>query len=70
MHDEKLGVMQVEGLSGPLCWAADMLLRDDEGSSVCIAATLVPPSPTEEEEDLVAAKKAAWQVAHDDARSD
>ena len=55
-NDEKLGVMQAEGLSGPLCWAAETFY---EGSSARIESAPAPASPTEEE--LAAAK--AWQAA-------
>ena len=56
-NDTKLGVMQAEGLRGPLCWAAALL---DTGESVRIESAPAPASPTEEE--LAAAK--AWQEAH------
>ena len=49
--DEKLGVMQSEGLSGPLCWAVSLGGR---GESARIESAAAPASPTEEE--LVAAK--------------
>ena len=41
----KLGVMQAEGLVGPLCWAVSVV---DPGSSARIESAPVPPSPTEE----------------------
>ena len=53
-NDEKMGVMQAEGLSGPLCWAVSLLY---EGSSARIESSPPPESPTEEE--LAAAR--AWQ---------
>ena len=53
----KLGVMQAEGLSAPLCWAVSM---DVPGDSARIESAPAPPSPMEEE--LAAAK--AWQDAH------
>ena len=40
-----MGVMVAEGLSGPLCWAASLLLR---GASARIASGPVPASPTGE----------------------
>ena len=52
-NDEKLGVMQAEGLSGPLCWAVSLL----NARSVRIGSAPAPPSPTEEE--IVMAM--AWQ---------
>ena len=55
-NDEKLGVMQAEGLSGPLCWAVSVY---HDGSARIVSAP-APPSPTEEE--LAAAK--AWQEDH------
>ena len=52
--DEKLGVVQAEGLRGPLCWSAAIF---SSGSSACIESAPAPASPTEEE--LAAAK--AWE---------
>ena len=54
-NGEKLGVMQAEGLTGPLCWGVSL----GRNGSARIAAP-APASPTEEE--LAAAK--AWQKAH------
>ena len=51
-NGELLGVMQADGLSGPLCWAVELY----QGSAR-IESAPAPPSPTEEE--LAAAK--AWQ---------
>ena len=51
---EKLGVMQAEGLSGPLCWAVS-LLNQGSTRSTRIECAPAPTSPTEEE--LAAAKK-------------
>ena len=56
-NDVQLGVMQAEGLSGPLCWAVSMRF---EGRSARIESAPAPASPTEGE--LVSAK--AWQEAH------
>ena len=57
-NDVRLGVMQAEGVIGPLCWAVEM---DDQGdSAVRIESGPAPASPTEEE--LAAAK--VWQAAH------
>jgi hypothetical protein len=53
-NGEQLGVMVVEGLTGPLCWAVSMR---GQGSSVRIESAPAPASPTEEQ--LAAAK--AWQ---------
>ena len=53
-NDVKLGVMQAEGLSGPLCWAVSMYT---EGTSGLIESRPAPASPTEDE--LEVAK--AWQ---------
>jgi hypothetical protein len=53
-NDEQLGVMQAEGLSGPLCWAVSFI---GQGDSARIESTPAPASPTEEE--LAAAR--AWQ---------
>ena len=53
-NNVKLGVMVVEGLSGPLCWAADMY-----NSTARIESAPAPASPTEEE--LAAAQ--VWQNA-------
>jgi len=55
-NDIRLGVMQAEGLSGPLCWSA---LLYGEGASARIESAPAPSSPTEEE--LAAAK--AWRAA-------
>ena len=52
-NDEKLGAMQAEGLSAPLCWAVSLA----QGSTARIESAEAPASPTEEE--LAAAK--AWQ---------
>ena len=64
-NDDKLGVMQVESLSGPVCWAVDICELYD-GDSVRIMSAAAPPSPTEEE--LAAAK--AWQAANHYSDSD
>ena len=48
-NDEKLGVMQAEELSGPLCWAVSMI-----NISSRIESAAAPPSPTQE--DLMVAK--------------
>ena len=58
-NDEKLRVMQAEGLSGPLCWAAEMMHLGlyGHGDSARIESAPAPASPTEEE--LVVAK--SWQ---------
>ena len=53
-NDERLGVMQAEGLSGEFCWAVSMGCR---GSSARLESALAPPSPTEGE--LVVAN--AWE---------
>jgi hypothetical protein len=53
-NNEKLGVMQAEGLTGPLCWAVSLHQHD---SSARIESAPAPASPAEEE--LAAAK--AWQ---------
>ena len=55
-NNERLGVMQAEGLTGPLCWAVSLVLP---GSSARIGSAPALASPTEEE--LAAA--AAWQAA-------
>ena len=55
-NDEQMGLMQAEGLSGPLCWAVSVY----HDGSARIASAPDPPSPTEEE--LAAAK--AWQEDH------
>ena len=52
----KLGVIQAEGLSCPLCWAVEAA---GFGYSARIESAFAPPSPTEEE--LAAAT--AWQAA-------
>ena len=51
-NDVRLGVMQAEGLVGPLCWAVSL---DDGGDSARSESTPAPDSPTEEE--LAAAKE-------------
>ena len=51
----KLGVMQAEGLRGPLCWAVVL----GNGDSVRIESAETPASPMEKE--LTAAK--VWQAA-------
>ena len=57
-NDVKLGVMQAEGLSGPLCWAVNMCPASQPGAaSARLESAPVPESPTEEE--LVAAKEFA-----------
>ena len=56
-NGELLGVMQAEGLSGPLCWAVSSAYA---GSSARIESAPALASPTEEE--LAAAK--AWQVVY------
>ena len=61
-NDVKLGVMQVEGLSGPYCWAVSLFGQDD---SMRIDSVPAPPPPTEEE--LAAAK--AWQEARSPTES-
>ena len=38
-NDEKLWVMVAEGLSGPLCWAVEVI---DEGASARIESARVP----------------------------
>ena len=38
-NDEKLGVMQAEGLRGPLCWAVSINQQSD---SVCIELAPLP----------------------------
>jgi hypothetical protein len=62
-NDVKMGVMQAEGLSGPLCWAVSIFWT---GSSACIESAPAPASPTEEE--LAAAR--AWQEDHPPMESD
>jgi hypothetical protein len=49
-NGEKLGVMQRDGLSGPLCWAVTMA-----SSSARIESAAAPISSTEEELQLAAA---------------
>ena len=44
--DQLMGVMQEEGLSGPLCWAVSMVRI---GHSARIESAPAPASPTEEE---------------------
>ena len=41
-NDAKLGEMQAEGLSGPLCWAASMY---SPGASTRIDSAPVPDEP-------------------------
>ena len=53
----RLGVMQAEGLSGPLCWVLSIFAS---GSSARIGSAPAPASSTEEE--LAAAT--AWEVVH------
>ena len=53
-NGERLGVMQAEGLTGPLCWAVSIIQVDN---SARVESAAVPASPTQE--DLAAA--AAWQ---------
>ena len=53
-NDEKLGLMQAEGLRGPFCWAVSMY---HQGYSARIESMPAFASPTEEE--LAAAK--AWE---------
>ena len=45
-NDVKLGVLQAERLSGPLCWAVSMYYS---GSSARIESAVAPASPMEEE---------------------
>ena len=59
----QMGVMVADGLSGPLCWAAELY---HEGESARIESAPAPESPTEEE--LTAAK--AWHEAHPLSESD
>ena len=61
-NGEQLGVMQAEGLTGPLCWAVS--LYDEE--SARIESAPAPEAPTEEE--LAAAR--AWEEAHPPSDSD
>ena len=56
-NGEKLGVMQAEGLSGPLCWAVSVY---QQSCSARLESAPAPASPTDEE--LAAAK--VWQEAH------
>ena len=63
-NDVKLGVMQAEGLSGPLCWAASVYQAD----SARIESAPAPASPTVEE--LVAATEAAREIARRQRRVD
>ena len=44
-NGERLGVMQAEGLTGPLCWAAVV----GEDASVRIESLPTPASPTPDE---------------------
>ena len=50
-NDEKMGIMQAEGLSGPLCWAVSLY---HQNTSARIESAVAPASPTAEE--LAAAK--------------
>jgi hypothetical protein len=56
-NGEQLGVMVVEGLTGPLCWAVSMQGQGSRLYSLRIESAPAPASPTEEQ--LAAAK--AWQ---------
>ena len=62
-NDEKLGVMQAEGLSGPFCWALEQYKA---GTSGLIESAPAPASPTAEE--LTAAKEAEQETARRDRR--
>ena len=42
-NGEQLGVMQAEGLSGPLCWAVSL-----QGSSARIESAAVPAATSED----------------------
>ena len=53
-NDVKLGVMLAEGLSGPLCWAVELI---HAAESVRLASAAAPASPTVD--DLAFAS--AWQ---------
>ena len=64
-NDEKLGVMQAQGLSRPLCWAVSVTFV---GESTRIESAPVPVSPTEEE--LAAAKAWVPEDESDDADDD
>ena len=56
-NDVRVGVMQADGLSGPLCCGVSVLTQ---GDSARIESGAAPPSPTEEEP----AAAMAWQAAH------
>ena len=58
-NNVKLGVMQAEGLSFPLCWAV-VLGAQGQGSSARIESAAAPVSPTEQE----LAGAVAWQAAN------
>ena len=53
-NDVRLGLMVAKGLTGPLCWAVNLVFQ---GSSARIESAAAPASPTEAE--LAAAR--AWQ---------
>ena len=53
-NDERLGVMQAEGLRGPLCWAVEFFTQ---GESARIETAPAPASLTQEEP----AAAQAWQ---------
>ena len=61
-NDVKLGVMQAEGLGGPLCWAVSL---GEQGDSARIESAPAPASPTEEE---LAAEK-MWAAKNDPAQT-
>jgi hypothetical protein len=57
-NEIKMGVMQAEGLRGPLCWAVELSgFNMFAAASARIESAPAPASPTEEE--LVTAKAAA-----------
>ena len=58
-NDEKLGITQAVGLSGPLCWAVSHYMYD-AGSSARIESAPATPSPTEAE--LAAAREATHDL--------
>ena len=60
-NDEKLGVMQAEGLSGPFCWAVSLVYT--RGYSARIESAPAPASPTEEEMVEARARDHAAAVA-------
>ena len=62
-NGERMGVMVVEGLRGPFCWAVEVL---KENGRVRIGSAPTPASPTAEQ--LAAAK--AWQAAVHTSDSD